>query len=415
MEELFRTLARGAKFTQRAPPRTSPARLPPSPDVAIAKLDFFNDSPTDAQPPGAAQSGVRAASTGARPGERPSPGPAAVDKNDEDRNNEEGPVALRRRHRIRAPVDAPPPVPSLESLVRAYGLPPFITENMQNLGYTSLTAIQMQAIPVLLSGKDVLASAPTGSGKTAAFLVPLLASVAGGDDRSRTGRNRRARAPIRGLVMAPTRELALQIQREGVRLGEGSGLEVSVLSRHHVARTKERKASALPDILVAPPLRLAELVQSAALSLEGVEVVVLDEADRLLEMGFVEQVDHVLAACTRDGQQRAMFSATIPPAVEALARSVLKDPRSIRVGAANAAAPEVDQELIYVGREDGKIIALRRLVAQGITPPVLVFVQEKERAEDLFKCARGAPRARRVSPRSREPPFSPPEPWSTTE
>jgi len=138
------------------------------------------------------------------------------------------------------------------------------------------------------------------------------------------------------------------------------------------------------DVVVSTPLRLVGLVDRGLLPLQEVRLLVLDEADKLLELGFLEQVDTLLAACSHAEVSRALFSATMLPAIESLADTVLRQPVRVVVGEKNAAAETVEQSLVFVGREDGKMLALRQMIRQGIQPPVLIFVQSKERAVQLF-------------------------------
>ena len=140
-----------------------------------------------------------------------------------------------------------------------------------------------------------------------------------------------------------------------------------------VARRRRRY-----DVMVCTPLRLVLLLRKGALTLASLEYLVLDEADKLLELGFLEQCDEVLAACDGATVQRCLFSATMPPAVEDLVHSVLRQPVKVVVGEKNAAADTVDQSLVFCGREDGKLVALRQMVREGLRPPVLIFVQSPD-------------------------------------
>lgn len=138
------------------------------------------------------------------------------------------------------------------------------------------------------------------------------------------------------------------------------------------------------DVLIATPLRLVHLIQETSLDLLSVEVVTLDEADRLFDMGFVEQIDEVLAACTNPSVQRAMFSATMLEGVEEMAQSVLRDPIKVSIGTKNAGAATIDQKLEFVGKEEGKLVAMKQLFRSGLQLPALLFVQNKERAQELY-------------------------------
>ena len=153
------------------------------------------------------------------------------------------------------------------------------------------------------------------------------------------------------------------------------------------------------DLLVATPLRLVHLIQdhkvdlSLYVSLESfksqvtsyrIETICLDEADRLFDMGFVEQIDEIMAACSNKDIQRAMFSATMLQGVEDMAKSVLRDPVRISIGVKNAGADTIEQKLVFVGREEGKLLAIKQLIYDGFKPPALIFVQNKERAQELY-------------------------------
>ena len=163
------------------------------------------------------------------------------------------------------------------------------------------------------------------------------------------------------------------------------------MSRGRTIRTRllsKATAGALADshvdLLIATPLRLVYLVRENKLSLNRVGLLVLDEADKLFELGFVEQIDEILSMCNSK-LQRALFSATLPEGVEELARTVLLNPIRVVIGTRNACNTSIDQRLMFVGREQGKLLALRQLVAKGLNPPVMIFVQSKERAAELHR------------------------------
>lgn len=137
--------------------------------------------------------------------------------------------------------------------------------------------------------------------------------------------------------------------------------------------------------MISTPLRLVYALQNEFFKLDNVRHIILDEADKLLEIGFLDQVDEILAACTFPQIRKALFSATISSGVEELAKTFMKDPIRVVIGAKNAATTDISQKLLYVGQEEGKIIAIRQLVQQGMKPPVLIFVQSIERARELFK------------------------------
>lgn len=139
------------------------------------------------------------------------------------------------------------------------------------------------------------------------------------------------------------------------------------------------------DIVIATPLRLVHLIQETKIDLSTVEMVCLDEADRLFDMGFVEQIDEVFAACTNGKIQRAMFSATMLQGVEEMAQSVLRDPIKVSIGVKNSGATTIEQKLVFVGKEEGKLVAMKQLITEGLRVPALLFVQNKERANELYQ------------------------------
>jgi len=261
---------------------------------------------------------------------------------------------------------------------------PVVERNIESSKYVEPTPIQMQAIPVLNAGRDMLACAPTGSGKTAAFLLPIIARLS--VNKGRKDRNRGV--GIRAVVIAPTRELAAQILREYERLSRSKHLRGLLLQKATVgnvaAGLSGKDNSGGIDLLVATPLRFVRLLQEVG-TIADVEMLVLDEADRLFELGFVEQIDEIIAACGEQAQ-RAMLSATMPQKIEDMAQTVLRDPVQITVGTRGAGASTIEQKMVFVGQEQGKPIAVRQLAVSGdLTPPILVFVQSKERAQELYE------------------------------
>jgi ATP-dependent RNA helicase DDX52/ROK1 len=254
-----------------------------------------------------------------------------------------------------------------------------LLENIERSKYIDPTPVQMQSIPVMLAGRDIMAAAPTGSGKTAAFTIPLLAKL----QAPKKGSGARA------LVLAPTRELGSQIVRELERLSKGKKFKIVHLSKATAAAVASDTGRV--DVLVSTPLQVLQVAKRSGgesrLRLSDVELIVLDEADKLFEMdgGFLQQLDDVLAACDNPRLQRAFFSATLPQGVEELARTVLRDPVRLIVGTRGAGASTIDQELLFVGMEQGKLLAVRQLVQAGLKPPCIIFVQSRQRAQELFR------------------------------
>ncbi|KAL3667517.1 hypothetical protein V7S43_007736 [Phytophthora oleae] len=307
-----------------------------------------------------------------------------VVKNNTASSEQESVQLIRRQLGIRVSgVSVPAPITSftelhLDSSPNAQQMKRLLLQNIERSEYKEPTSVQMQAIPSFLLRRDLLATAPTGSGKTAAFAIPILANLAAGGGTS---------SGIRSIVLAPTRDLAVQIRAEFTRLATGKKLHITLLSKATAATIASQTKSKLAvnhDVLIATPLRLVHLIQEAKVELSTVEMVCLDEADRLLELGFVEQVDEIFAACTNPKVQRAMFSATMLEGVEELAQTVLRDPVKVVVGTKNAGASTIDQKLVFVGKEEGKLVAMKQLLHEGLQLPALLFVQNKERANELY-------------------------------
>lgn len=278
------------------------------------------------------------------------------------------------RIRVRGP-SVPDPLKAFEDLSERYKAPKRLLANLYEMGYQDPTAIQRQATPALMEGHELLAIAPTGSGKTLGFLIPTVLAVLA--RRRADGRP----AGISAVVVSPTRELAAQTARCLALLTAKMGIHSVVLAKSTAAGCDFAKV----DILLATPLRLTKLAEEGRLDLTHVSHLVLDEADRLFDLGFLEQVDGVIAACSNPKIVRALFSATLPEKVEEMARNVLGDPIRITVGERNAATSTVEQSLKFVGSEDGRVLALKQLLTGGIAPPVLVFVASKDRAMALHK------------------------------
>ncbi|EDV97840.1 probable ATP-dependent RNA helicase DDX52 isoform X2 [Drosophila grimshawi] len=290
--------------------------------------------------------------------------------------------ALRKENSITVlGKDVPAPISSFDELNSPhYNLLPRLQENLLSYGFAQPTAIQMQALPVLLANRALMACAPTGSGKTLAFLTPIINSLR---SHKTTG--------LRALVLAPTRELAQQIYRECGELTRSTGLRTHFISKVSEARQQHGpECKQKYDILISTPNRVRFMLQQQPplLDLKGIEWFVLDEADRLMEEGqnnFKEQLDDIYAACTHAQKRVAFFSATYTVPVAKWALRHLKNLVRITIGVQNSATDTVQQELLFVGSESGKLLAVREMVRNGLQPPVLVFVQSKERAKQLFE------------------------------
>ncbi|XP_051903301.1 probable ATP-dependent RNA helicase DDX52 [Hippocampus zosterae] len=287
---------------------------------------------------------------------------------------------LRSRHRINVHgSDTPDPVCTFEELQSEYQLNPRLLENMRNAGLSTPTPIQMQAIPLIMQCRELLACAPTGSGKTLAFCLPLLAHL-----------KQPAKLGFRAVIISPTRELASQTHREMLRLSEGTGFRIRILDKASVAANKFGPQSNKKfDVLISTPNRLVFLLKQdpPAIDLSSVEWLVVDESDKLFEdgkKGFREQLAAIFQACSGAKVRRAFFSATCTQDVEQWCRLNLDNLVSVNIGHRNTAVDSVEQEMLFVGTENGKLVAVRDIIKKGFLPPVLVFVQSIERARELF-------------------------------
>ena len=252
---------------------------------------------------------------------------------------------------------------------------PALLRAIAEKGYLAPTAVQAAAIPAILQGRDVLGSAQTGSGKTAAFALPLLHQLA---ESPAVGARRRL---VRGLVLVPTRELAAQVGEAIVSLAKylPQRIKVAVVFGGVSINPQMLNLRGGADIIVATPGRLIDLIGHNALALDAVSTLVLDEADRLLDLGFGEELGRILQMLPVQ-RQNLFFSATFPPAIEALASRMLHDPLRIEVQAAPQAEPDIAQRAIEVD-PSRRTQLLRHLVQTEKWSRVLVFVATKHAAE----------------------------------
>ena len=337
-----------------------------------------------------------------------------------------------------------------------HGISKTIQRNAEAGRWKEPTPIQMQSIPTLLERRDLIGAAPTGSGKSGAFIIPaILLSGApyhnfyksdvspieektSGKRKKKTNRSKSESnektskmGEIRSLILAPSRELAAQLHREVERLGLGKpgGISSLLLSKSNVAHVISGTAGGKGglDVMISTPLRLVAAIEQG-LRLNSVRLVVLDEADRLLDAvdgmktknrethnnkstakdtdeedddaetvrgssgsdqshTFLVQMDRILSSIPSTAV-RALFSATVTPTVKSLAENILRSPVDLKIaseGSYGGANTDIEQELMFVGREEGKLLAMRQLKQRGqLKPPTIIFVQSQERATALF-------------------------------
>jgi ATP-dependent RNA helicase RhlE len=258
------------------------------------------------------------------------------------------------------------------------GLKPELLRAVADKGYDAPSPIQIQAIPAVLAGRDVLAGAQTGTGKTAGFVLPIL---------QRLGGRGASRAP-RALVLAPTRELAAQVAQSARDYGKYVSLRVLQVFGGVGINPQIAALKSGCDILVATPGRLLDLADQRAADLREIEVLVLDEADRMLDMGFIHDIKRVIKLLPA-ARQNLLFSATYSDDIRTLAERLLKDPMSIQVAPRNAPIELVEQRAYRVPKEHKRHL-LAHLINEGSWPQVLVFTRTKHGANRLTQQLEGA-------------------------
>ena len=256
-------------------------------------------------------------------------------------------------------------------------LAPAIVKAVREQGYETPTAIQAQAIPVVLEGHDLLGGAQTGTGKTAAFVLPMLHRLS----MSRSARNKFGGIGIRALVLTPTRELAAQVEESVQNYGKFLQLSSTVIFGGVGMNPQISRVRTGIDILVATPGRLLDLMGQGVLDLGQVQMLVLDEADRMLDMGFIHDVKKVLAAVPSE-KQSLLFSATFSDEIRELAATLLKNPQSVQVTPRNTTVQRITQTIHPVGRGKKKAL-LAHIIQQHNWSQVLVFTRTKFGANNV--------------------------------
>jgi superfamily II DNA/RNA helicase len=254
------------------------------------------------------------------------------------------------------------------------GLSPELLQAVLDAGYTNPTPIQQKAIPVVAAGSDVLGCAQTGTGKTAAFALPMIEKLAAG--------RARARMP-RSLILEPTRELATQVEAAFETYGKQHRLTTALLIGGERFDEQVRKLDRGVDVLIATPGRMLDLFERGKILLSDVRILVIDEADRMLDMGFIPDVERIVSFLPKN-RQTLFFSATMPPEIRRLADAFLNQPVEISVAPPASPAALVEQALVVVAPED-KRDALRRLIASEDVKNALIFCNRKRDVDILQK------------------------------
>jgi ATP-dependent RNA helicase DeaD len=258
------------------------------------------------------------------------------------------------------------------------GLRDALVAAVTTLGYEEATPVQRETIPLLLSGRDMLAQAATGTGKTAAFALPLLHRLL---ETPRTGRRR-----TRGLVLVPTRELAMQVAEAIHKYARGSGLDVVPVYGGASMQQQIRALARGADVIVATPGRALDHLRGQSLDLSALEMLVLDEADEMLDMGFAEDLTAILEA-TPDTRQTALFSATMPPRILAIAHRYLKSPNRVTIEREKTAAGKMPRvrQIAYVVARPQKAVALQRVLDIETPSSALVFCRTRLEVDTLVE------------------------------
>jgi len=258
---------------------------------------------------------------------------------------------------------------------KTFGLSDPLVQGILATGYTAPTEIQSQAIPAALAGGDIIGCAQTGTGKTAAFVLPILDRLS----HERPGRKR----SVRSLIITPTRELAVQIERSILGYGRFTDLKALAVYGGVSINTQIKSLRGGVDIVVATPGRLIDHIQRNTINLRGVEVLVLDEADRMLDMGFIHDVRRIVGSLPKK-RQTLLFSATISPEIKTLAADMLKSPKVIQIGRPRNPIETITQH-IYAVEKPLKMDLLLHMIEDWRMFSVLVFSRTKHGADKITR------------------------------
>lgn len=257
-----------------------------------------------------------------------------------------------------------------------------ILNALKTEGYESPTPIQAQAIPVVLQGKDLLGCAQTGTGKTAAFAIPVIQQL------HNEQQNHKGNRPIKALILTPTRELAIQIEESIAAYGRNVGLRHAVIFGGVSQSAQTNKLRAGVDILVATPGRLLDLINQGYIHLKHLQIFVLDEADRMLDMGFINDVKKIITKIPQK-RQTLFFSATMPPEIQKLANTILNNPVKVEVTPVSSTADKIQQGLYYVDKANKSALLIHLLKDQSVRS-ALVFTRTKHGADKIVRILKKA-------------------------
>ncbi len=252
-----------------------------------------------------------------------------------------------------------------------------IRRALHHEGYVRPTPIQSQAIPVILRGRDILGCAQTGTGKTAAFAIPILQMLHG---KQITGTARRV---IQSLILSPTRELAVQIGESFAAYGRHTGLRHAVVFGGVSQNAQTQALRSGIDVLIATPGRLLDLMNQGYIHLNHISLFVLDEADRMLDMGFINDIRKIVAKLPA-AKQTLFFAATMPPEIRQLAQTILNDPEHIAVTPVSSTVDAIDQSVYYVQKSDKRSL-LKHILQDDSIESALIFTRTKHGADKVTR------------------------------
>jgi len=256
------------------------------------------------------------------------------------------------------------------------GVIPTILTAIEKQGYTQATPIQEKSIPIVLNRSDLIGCAQTGTGKTAAFSIPMLQLLYESPERKKHGK-------IRSLIVTPTRELAIQIGESIKLYGQGLNIRHAVIFGGVSQHNQVNQLKSHVDILIATPGRLLDLIQQGFVKLSDLEIFVLDEADRMLDMGFIHDIKKIIKLLPQK-RQNLFFSATMPKEIIGLANTILTDPKMVEVTPIASTSDLVEQHLYYIEADEKKSLLIK-MVKDQPNARVLVFTRTKHGADKVVK------------------------------
>ncbi|KIJ38491.1 hypothetical protein M422DRAFT_231241 [Sphaerobolus stellatus SS14] len=309
----------------------------------------------------------------------------------EDEDTPEVPKASKQRVTAKGK-DVPAAVETFHELRDRYECPQLLLANLEKNGWKTPTGIQAYGVPILMEKRDVAAISPTGTGKTLAYLIPMISLL--GTPISQSSSEDKGKG-VRGLVLAPTRELAGQIYNECLKLCQGRKWRIVLYSKATAATLSNKEVRDKTDIIISTPMRLVASLKESKIELANVRHLILDEADRMLDAEFFPQIEEVVESCTHPSLQKAIFSATLPAGAEQVAMKMLKNPIRVVVGLKDTPLPLIRQSLVYVADESSKLPSLVSYLTDTSSlptaatapprwaPPILIFTSTQPRATSL--------------------------------